>query len=293
MTEIAILSGKGGTGKSSLSAALATQASKLIVADCDVDAANLHLILKPQNYHEEKYRSGQKAIIDYAKCANCGKCFNHCRFDAIRETNGRYEIIKTACDGCQLCYRVCPMDAINMAEHDKSRWFIGEIENGKMVHARLAPGEDNSGKLVNIVREQARELASEIESELILIDGPPGIGCPVISALTGTDKAVLVTEPTQSGMHDLKRIIELIRQFKIPAYVVINKYDINLALSQQLEEWCQTMSLPIIGKLPFDECVITAMVHCKSITDWSPDSEISNEIKKIWNNLMYHEYNLV
>lgn len=287
MTEITILSGKGGTGKSSLSAALATQAAKLVVADCDVDASNLPIILQPKDYQEGKYVSGQKAVINPALCINCGQCLNYCRFDAVASINNRYQIVETACDGCQLCARVCPANAITMIEHDKSRWFIGEITNGKMVHAHLAAGEDNSGKLVNIVRDQARELASEIESQLILIDGPPGIGCPAISALTGTDKVVLVTEPTQSGIHDLKRVVELVRQFKIPAFVVINKYDINLPLSEELEEWCETIQLPIIGKLPFDKVVVDAMVHCQSITDWAPDSPISDEIRKIWNKLLY------
>lgn len=287
MTEITILSGKGGTGKSSLSAALATQASKLVVADCDVDASNLPIILQPKDYQEGKYVSGQKAVINPALCINCGQCLNYCRFDAVAFINEHYQIIETACDGCQLCERVCPANAITMIEHDRSRWFIGEITNGKMVHARLAAGEDNSGKLVNIVRDQARELASEIESQLILIDGPPGIGCPAISALTGTDKAVLVTEPTQSGIHDLKRVVELVRQFKIPAFVVINKYDINLPLSEELAEWCEAMQLPIIGKLPFDKVVVDAMVHCQSITDWAPDSPVSDEIRKIWNKLLY------
>ncbi|MGQ8336128.1 nucleotide-binding protein [Sunxiuqinia sp. A32] len=289
MIEIAILSGKGGTGKTSLSAALASLASKVVVADCDVDAANLHIILQPANYREEKYISGQKAILDEQKCTNCGLCFAYCRFDAIHVLQGQHKITETACDGCQLCERVCPENAIRMIEHDKSRWYLGNILNGKMVHARLAPGEDNSGKLVNIVRDQARELANEINSNLILLDGPPGIGCPVISTLTGIKHAVLVTEPTQSGIHDLKRIIELVRQFSLTVSVIINKYDINQTLSDQLVEWCDKMQTPVIGKVPFDKTVVDAMVNCQSIIDWKPDSEISNEIKKIWNKLMEAE----
>lgn len=286
MHEIAILSGKGGTGKSSLSATFATLASKVVVADCDVDAANLHLVLKPEDYKEEVYVSGQKAIIDHTQCTNCGLCSSYCRFDAIDIKDGQYEISETACDGCQLCAHVCPESAINMVQQDKSRWYLGDIFNGKMVHARLAPGEDNSGKLVSVVREQARDIADEIDADLILIDGPPGIGCPVISTLTGTDKVMLVTESTKSGLHDLKRVVELVRQFKLPTYVVINKYDLNRDISRELETWCNDMQLPVIGKIPFDKVVVDAMVQCESITDFAPDSVISNELKNIWNKIM-------
>ncbi len=286
MKEFVVLSGKGGTGKSSLSAALATLASKIVVADCDVDAANLYIILQPENYREEVYISGQKAMINYDKCTSCGLCMEYCRFDAISEKEGKYIISSTACDGCQLCERVCPAQAISMKEHDKSRWYAGNILNGRMIHARLAPGEDNSGKLVNIVREQARLVAQEIDSELILIDGPPGIGCPAISSMTGADHIVLVTEPTQSGMHDLKRIAELAAQFQINSSVVINKYDLNTSISNKLEEWCKSMKIPVIGKIPFDKLIVDAMVNCQSIIDYAPDSEVSNEIKSIWNKIV-------
>lgn len=289
MTEIAILSGKGGTGKSSLSAALATLASKIVVADCDVDAANMYLVLQPNDYREEVYIAGHKAVIDYEKCTDCGLCMDYCRFDAIHYQNDHYQISETSCDGCKLCSRVCPSDAISMIPHDGSRWYIGDIPNGKMVHARLAPGEDNSGKLVNIVRDQARETAFDIKSDIILIDGPPGIGCPVISSLSGIDKVILVTEPTQSGIHDLMRIVELVGQYKAETFVVINKSDLNPSLSEEIKTWCHSMQIPVIGELPFDKLVVDAMVHCKSITDWAPDSLISNEIKKIWNKLMRYE----
>ncbi|WP_299578750.1 P-loop NTPase [uncultured Sunxiuqinia sp.] len=289
MTEIAILSGKGGTGKSSLSAALATLASKVVVADCDVDAANLHLVLHPDNYREETYVSGQKAVIDAAKCSHCGACMDYCRFDAIRQTNHTFQVIETACDGCQLCTRVCPEEAISMVNQDKSRWFAADIPNGKMIHARLAPGEDNSGRLVNLVRDQAREAALELNTDLILIDGPPGIGCPAISSLTGIDKVVLVSEPSKSGIHDLKRIVKLAQHFRVKIYVVINKYDLSSSLSKALEDWCQLMRIPIIGKLPFDRLVVDAMVNGESITNWAPDSAISHEIRKIWNKLIQHE----
>lgn len=220
MTEIAVLSGKGGTGKSGISAALASLASKLVIADCDVDAANLHLILKPDGYRKEVYVSGKKARIDDEKCTNCGICARYCRFDAIRTGENGYTVNETSCDGCELCARVCPSLAITLVDQNASRWYVGDIINGKMVHARLAPGEDNSGKLVNLVRDQARKEAFDIHADLILIDGPPGIGCPVISSLSGIDKVLLVTEPSLSGLHDLKRIAELIAQYKLPVYLV-------------------------------------------------------------------------
>nr|MBD3623170.1 P-loop NTPase [Sunxiuqinia sp.] len=179
--------------------------------------------------------------------------------------------------------------ANRMVSHDKSRWFAGYIANGKMIHARLGPGEDNSGKLVNIGRDQAREVAFELDVDMILIDGPPGIGCPVISSLTGVDRVILVTEPSLSGLHDLKRIAELISQFWVQSYVVINKYDLNRSLSDEMTNWCRSVQIPVIGKLPFDRVVVDAMVNCESVINWAPNSRISNEIKNIWNKLMQHE----
>ncbi|WP_372772302.1 4Fe-4S binding protein [Mangrovibacterium sp.] len=289
MTEVAILSGKGGTGKSGVSAALASLAAKVVVADCDVDAANLHLILQPDDYREEVYISGQKARIDTDKCINCGICASYCRFDAINKTANSYSIVETACDGCKLCSRVCPNGAITMVEQNKSRWFVGDIINGKMVHARLAPGEDNSGKLVNIVRDNARREAHDIQSDLIIIDGPPGIGCPVISTLSGINKVLLVTEPSLSGLHDLKRIVELISQYKLQVFLVINKWDINPEISDEIERWSREKQIPVISKIPFSKLWVEAMINCKSIVDWAPESDLSDEIRTIWNYLMKNE----
>lgn len=289
MTEIAVLSGKGGTGKSGISAALASLAAKIVVADCDVDAANLHLILEPKNYLEAVYVSGQKALIETGKCTSCGICIDYCRFDAIKTTNDSYSVISTACDGCKLCARVCPTEAISMIDQNESRWFAGDIRNGKMVHARLAPGEDNSGKLVNLVRDHARKEAHDIHSDLILIDGPPGIGCPVISTLSGINKVLLVTEPTVSGMHDLKRIAELVFQYKLQVFLVINKCDINPEMTAEIENWATKKQIPVISKIPFSEVWVEAMINCKSIVDWAPDSELSDKIRTIWNKLIENE----
>ena len=282
MNEIAILSGKGGTGKTSLCAAFSYLEKQVVVADCDVDAANLHLVLQPQNTHSEYFLTGFGAKIDYEKCAHCGICMDHCRFDAISMVNGVVIISETSCDGCKLCSRVCPSQAITMEPKQNSQWFIGEISNGTMVHARLAPGEENSGKLVNVVRDWAKKKAQELGIDTIIIDGPPGTGCPVISSVTGVNKVVLVTEPTRSGFHDLERIVELVNQFKITPDVVINKFDLNRDMSTRIANWCAKHGIRVVGKLPFDDQIVEAMLQNKSIVEWAPNSSISNEIVHIW-----------
>jgi MinD superfamily P-loop ATPase len=282
MTEIAILSGKGGTGKTSLSAAFATLCKNPVVVDCDVDAANLYLILQPENYIRENFVSGHKAAIDYDKCTQCEQCVDLCRFDAISTIHKRVTISETSCDGCMLCSRICPALAITMVPSDKSLWFVGNYRNGKMVHARLQPGEENSGKLVSVVREQARKTAKEVESELIIIDGPPGTGCPAISSVTGAHKAIIVTEPTRSGFHDMKRILQLTANFKVKSYVVINKYDLNESLATEIENWCQEQMIPVVGKVLFDPAVVDAMLNCKSIAEWEPQSVTTQEIISVW-----------
>jgi MinD superfamily P-loop ATPase len=285
MTEIAILSGKGGTGKTSLTASFATLESEVVVADCDVEAANLYIILQPDNYLEEKFITGHKAVINRETCSNCGLCIDYCRFDAISLQQGQVTISLTACDGCMLCERICPNKSINMLPNDNSRWFKGSFRNGWIVHARLEPGEENSGKLVNVVRKQAREVAKESGCNIIIIDGPPGIGCPAISSVTGAKKAIIVTEPTCSGFHDLRRILELTDNFKVKSYVVINKYDLNLDITCQIRDWCFEKKIPVIGKIPFDPCMVEAMLNCKSIVEWKPESAISKEITTIWHQL--------
>lgn len=286
MNEITVLSGKGGTGKTSLSAAFATIDENMVVADCDVDAANLYLILQPQNYVEEKFITGHKAVIDYSKCANCGLCINYCRFDAIAYDKGKVTIAETSCDGCMLCAQVCTSQSILMTPSDKSNWFIGNYRNGKMIHARLAPGEENSGKLVNVVREQARKVAKDKGVNTIIIDGPPGTGCPVISSVTGANQSILVTEPTKSGFHDLKRIVELLKNFKIKMNVVINKFDLNIGQTCAINDWCFANSIPVIGKIPFEPLFVEAMINCKSIVEYAPKSEISKTIHSIYNEII-------
>jgi len=280
--ELAIISGKGGTGKSSISAAFATLNQNIVLADCDVDAANLYIIFNPTHQDEQVYIAGQTAVIDYSICTNCGICKEYCRFDAIHFVNGQIEISETSCDGCQLCSRVCPHSAITMVNNDKSRMYSGAFRNGKMVYGRLAPGEENSGKLVNMVREKAKTIAKEKGLSHIIIDGPPGIGCAVISSITGVDNVLIVTEPTISGLHDLERTLEVVSKFNLKAWVLVNKYDLNPEMTAKIEAKCNSLNIAIAGKLPFCTDVVDAMVSCKSIVEWKPDSALSKEIASIW-----------
>lgn len=289
MTEITVLSGKGGTGKTSISAAFATIAQGIVVADCDVDAANMHLILTPTPVYEELFTTGYKAVINEAICIQCGVCIDLCRFDAIEKINGIVTINETSCDGCKLCSRLCPTQAISMLPSNKSKWFKGVYRNGLMVYARLAPGEENSGKLVNVVRSQARKMAEAANMELILIDGPPGTGCPVISSMTGAKKVVIVTEPSNSGFHDLKRVLELTANFNITSCVIINKYDLNTKISLVIEQYCKEKEILLIGKIPFDPEIVNAMVNCKSIIEWMPMRETSKIIGQIWDRVLQME----
>jgi MinD superfamily P-loop ATPase len=284
--EIAVISGKGGTGKSSISAAFATLNGIVVLADCDVDAANLYLLFDPSVEEEEVYIAGLKAVIDYSKCTYCSICKNYCRFDAISLKNDKIVISEISCDGCFLCSRICPENAIKMIPNDKSRMYSGSFRNGKMVYGRLAPGEENSGKLVNMVRFKAKQLSEENGIKIIILDGPPGIGCPVISTITGVSKVVIVTEPTISGLHDLQRTIGIVQKFNIMAYVIINKYDLNVSMSAQIKKWCKESNITISGALPFDKNIVEAMVQGKSVTEFNPDLNISKKIKLIWNKII-------
>ncbi len=284
--EIAVISGKGGTGKSSISAAFATAAGNIVLADCDVDAANLYLLFDPSHEEEAVYTAGHKAVIDYDKCTNCSLCADYCRFDAIEAVNGRIEIIEVSCDGCFLCSRICPVQAISMVPNDRSRMYSGSFRKGKMVYGRLAPGEENSGKLVNMVREKARKIAEENGMEIILLDGPPGIGCPVISTITGVDMAIIVTEPTISGLSDLKRTISIVTKFGLEALVIINKADINQSMCETITEWCSKEGIKIAGTLPYEPLVLNAMISKMSIIEFDDNLPISKRIKEIWCNIL-------
>jgi MinD superfamily P-loop ATPase len=284
--ELAIISGKGGTGKSSISAAFATLNDNVVLADCDVDAANLYLLFHPENYEEEIYISGHKATLDASLCTNCALCIDHCRFDAITPGKDKVVISEIACDGCFLCARICPEDAITMRPNDKSRMYSGSFRNGKMVYGRLAPGEENSGKLVTMVREKARTIAKECGIEHIILDGPPGIGCPAISTITGVDNVIIVTEPTISGLRDMQRAVAVVHKSGHTPSVIVNKCDINSEVRDQINNWCKENNIPVAGSLPFDTRMVEAMVNARSINEYDPENRINEAIKNIWYNIL-------
>lgn len=286
MKEIAVVSGKGGTGKSSISAAFATLGSPIMLADCDVDAANLYLLFEPEQKEEIVYIGGNKAVVNHSLCNMCGICVTQCRFDAISAHDNRIVINETSCDGCFLCSRICPEGAIRMEKSDKSRLFAGSFRNGQMVYGRLAPGEENSGKLVSMVREKAKSLAKENNLDTIILDGPPGIGCPVISTLTGVSRVVIVTEPTISGFHDMTRIIEIVQKFNIQPLIIINKFDLNQEMADEISEWCNQKGIVVVGRLPFSVDFVDAMVQQKSIIEYNNNTKISDAIRLIYNKII-------
>ncbi|MCD4745295.1 MAG: P-loop NTPase [Bacteroidales bacterium] len=291
MKQITIISGKGGTGKTSLTSAFASIAKNSIIADCDVDAADMFIILKPEIIKEEKYLGGKIAVIDYDNCTNCGICKEYCRFEAIENKNDKIVISDFACDGCELCMRICPENAISMKQSDDNRWFVSNTRFGKMVHARLGIAEDLSGKLVAVVREEAKKIAKEQNNDHIIIDGPPGIGCPVIASITGIDIAVIVTEPTQSGLHDLIRVVNLIDNFKVKPFIIINKSDINNNMTKQIESYCNDNDLEVIANIPFDRIFIDAMVNRQTVIEFAPESDISKTISSVWSKISsYNNY---
>ncbi len=278
MKQLLIISGKGGTGKTTLSAYFAILEKQTVIADCDVDAANMHLILKPTIKQTEKFISGKIASIDPSLCNKCGKCVEACRFDAIE----KFQVNDIACEGCAFCYHVCPNNAISMTKNLCGEWYISDTNYGTMVHAKLLPGAENSGRLVTQVRNTAKEIAEKQNAPYLIIDGPPGTGCPVIASMSGVDAVMVVTEPTVSGMHDMKRILELTKHFGIKTSVCINKYDINCAMSDEIENFVEQTDNRIIGRIPFDKTIVDALICGKSIFDY-PNNKTALEIKKIWN----------
>jgi MinD superfamily P-loop ATPase len=277
--EISIISGKGGTGKSSISAALATLLPEVVLADCDVDASNQYILFHPCHDDEQAFTGSVNAMLNAAICTHCGICIPYCRFDAISFSSRGVTISEILCDGCHLCKKICPHHAISMVIHNKSKMYTGSFRNGRMVYGRLAPGEENSGKLVNLVRDKAKEQARKYNIDTIIIDGPPGIGCPVISSITGTDHVIIVAEPSLSGLSDLIRASEVSRSFGIMTSVIINKFDLDEKMCNEIEVWCRANQLNVIGKIPFDKMIVEAMVNCKSIVEFAPQSVASQLIK--------------
>ena len=280
MRQLTIISGKGGTGKTTITAAFALLAQRKVMVDCDVDAADLHLILDAKIQQTEKFYGGRSPVVDLEKCTRCGICNDICRFDAIED--GVVDIV--SCDHCGLCVYCCPEDAITMIEDHSGNWFVSETPYGPLVHARLGIGEENSGKLVTAVRKKASEIAEKENRDLIIIDGPPGIGCPVMASVAGVNMILSISEPTLSGMHDLNRVLDLSRHFQIPAKVCINKFDINPGITDEMERACQEKGTEVVSKLPFDLCVIDSLVMRKTVID-HPCGEVTSRIKEMWEKL--------
>jgi MinD superfamily P-loop ATPase len=280
MKEIVVLSGKGGTGKTSIVASFAALAQNKVLADCDVDAADLHLLLKPKVKEEKEFWSGQVAFIDEGKCTECGLCQELCHFGAIKD----FKVDPLSCEGCGFCYQVCPVDAITMNDSMSGHSFISETKYGYLCHARLGIAQENSGKLVALVRQNAKLTAERENLDYIITDGPPGIGCPVISSLSGANLALLVTEPTLSGIHDLERVIGVCRHFGIPVLVCVNKYDLNEENTCQIESYCGKEGIEVAARIPFDNVMTEAIVQGLPVVEYS-NNRVTNQIKELWQNV--------
>ncbi|MGI5822746.1 MAG: ATP-binding protein [Dethiobacteria bacterium] len=278
MKEITLISGKGGTGKTSLAGSFAALSSQAVFTDCDVDAANLSLILRPDIQETHEFIASKIASIRLEECSHCGLCRELCRFEAISPD---FQVDPLACEGCGVCYYACPEEAIDYKDVVSGKWFISKTPYGPLVHARLGVAQENSGRLVTLVRNKAREMAREDNLNLILTDGPPGIGCPVIASLAGATAALVVTEPSLSGIHDLERVLAVCRHFTVPALVCINRCDLDVNNTQKIEDYCQQQAVPVVGKIPFDKVVTEAMVKGLSVVEYS-DGEVSQSIKGIW-----------
>jgi MinD superfamily P-loop ATPase len=277
MKEVVILSGKGGTGKTSIVGSFAAIAQSKVLTDCDVDAADLHLLLNPSVKEENEFWSGQVAVINEEECTQCGLCQDVCRFDAIKD----FKVDPISCEGCGFCSHICPVEAINMKDSLSGHWFISDTKYGHLVHARLGIAQENSGKLVALVRQQAKQIAERDVLDYIISDGPPGIGCPVISSLSGANLALLVTEPTLSGIHDLERVLGVCHHFGIPAMVCINKYDLNEDNTRQIENYCLNQGVEVAARIPFDNIVTEALVEKLPVVEYS-QGKVTQEIESLW-----------
>lgn len=283
MKELVVISGKGGTGKTSLTAAFASLAKNKVLCDADVDAADLHLITNPKIEKSHDFQAGNLAIINNDKCTECDLCRDLCRWNAINE---KYVVDSIECEGCGVCVYFCPEHAIDFPLNTCGEWFISNTRFGSMVHARLGIAEENSGRLVSLVRREAAKLAEEKNIEFILTDGPPGIGCPVIASIGGANAVLIVTEPTVSGIHDMERIIKLALHFKVPAMICVNKSDINLDISNDIEKFAREKGIAWVGNIPFDPVFTKAMVQAQTVFEYDENSQVCKAIKKIWKSVL-------
>ncbi len=292
MREIVVISGKGGTGKTSILASFALLADNPVIADCDVDAADLHLILSPDIKETHDFYSGHEAVVIPELCDGCGACLNLCRFDAFEEIpregkDSLFRIEPTSCEGCGVCVRFCPQKAIDFPDRHCGIWMKSQTRVGPMVHAKLGIAAENSGRLVSMVRDEAKKIANQKQHDLILIDGPPGTGCPVIASITGASEVLIVTEPTMSGEHDLKRILELAAHFRIPANVCVNKWDISPEMTERIEELARSMGANVLGRIRYDKAVTDAQKLTKAVIE--TDAPSAEDVRQIWNNLKCKE----
>jgi MinD superfamily P-loop ATPase len=283
MKELVIISGKGGTGKTSIVAAFAALTNNKVLCDADVDAADLHLITAPRVKEHHNFQSGNTAIINPEKCTECGLCRDLCRWNAISED---FEVDPVECEGCGVCVYFCPEGAIDFPINTCGEWFISDTRFGPMVHARLGIAEENSGKLVTLVRQEAKKLAEEKDLDLILTDGPPGIGCPVIASMGGASGVLIVTEPTVSGKHDMVRVAQLANHFNVPGMICVNKFDLNTEETRIIEDVAREKDLSVLGRIPFDPIFTKAMVQGQTIFEYDGHSEAGQAVREIWEKLM-------
>ena len=284
MKQMTILSGKGGTGKTIVTASFAALSSNAVFADCDVDASNLHLLLQPEVQEILEFKGLNVAVIDPEKCTQCGLCEEKCRFNAIHD----FEVDPIHCEGCKVCVHVCPVNAIAFVDRICGYAYISKTKYGPMSHARLTPGMENSGKLVSLVRQNARKLAEEGKHDFVIVDGPPGIGCPVIASLADINNGLVVVEPTLSGIHDLKRALDLLYHFKIEPIGCVNKYDLNEENTRAIEAFCAKSGIKVVGLVPFDPVVTESIVAGQPVVEYSPESPASKAITDMWGRVKLH-----
>jgi MinD superfamily P-loop ATPase len=284
MKEITVISGKGGTGKTSFAASFAALARDAVFTDCDVDAANLSLLMRPVQKEAHEFKASRQAFIRKEKCSSCGLCLELCRFEAIGDD---FQVDPISCEGCGVCFYACPEEAILFEEVVSGEWFVSQTPYGPLVHARLGIAEENSGKLVTLVRNKAKEIARAENRNSLITDGPPGIGCPVIAALADASAALVVTEPTLSAVHDMERVIEVCRHFGVPVLVSINRYDLDEENTARIEKYCQEHDIPLAGKVPLDRVVTEAMIEGLPVVEYS-DGEVSQRLREIWEQINQH-----
>ena len=282
MKELIVISGKGGTGKTSIMAAFSSLAESMVLCDADVDAADLHLIMNPKVIRRTDFQSGNTAVINKDQCTECDLCRELCRFNAI---SADYKVNPIDCEGCGVCVHFCPEDAIDFPVSTCGEWFVSDTRFGPMVHARLGIAEENSGKLVTLVRQEARKIAEAKNLDLILTDGPPGVGCPVIASIGGANAVLIVTEPTVSGKHDMERVAQLAAHFKVPAMICVNKFDLNLELTREIETYAEKKGLSCLGRIPFDPVFTKAMIQAQTVFEYDGRSTVGEAIRGTWQRL--------